>query len=328
MSGENEMKPALLFRLGGLGDLLIALPSICLLKKKYSPCSLTLVCRQEYGLILRETGVVDEIVPLSHRRLASLFASHPFPQELTQWVGEFSLILGWMQKESSLDYKELCSLLGRERCRFFVRDPDYPGQISKYFFEKTLEFLVEEEGSSPSFSDCALLPLSSSQKEDGLELLWEAYRESEEKATKRREKIVVVHPGSGSKSKCWPLENFMEIIHRLSRQGFRGALVTGFAEVELEDKIKRHPLPENWVWLRNPPLLELSGLLSTSALYLGNDSGITHLAAACGTKVVALFQNDLEASWKPYGRTTVLSRESVPEISRESVWEVLSRNLD
>jgi len=295
------------------------------LRKKLSSCSLTLVCREEYGLILKETGVVDEIFSLEQKRLASLFSSPPFSQELTQWLEEFSLILGWMQKESSLNHKELCSFLGRERCRFFFTDPDYPGPISKYFFEKILEYLTEKEGPRPSFSDCTLLPLSSSQKEIGLRLLDNEHTEGNQKITEIKEKAVVVHPGSGSKSKCWPLEDFMEIIHRLSRHGFRGALITGSAETEMEDKLKKQTLPEKWIWLPNPPLLKLAGLLSASALYLGNDSGITHLAAACGTKVVALFRNDLEAAWKPYGQTVVLSGESVSDISPHSVWEAVSQ---
>lgn len=319
------MKSVLLFRLGGLGDLMVALPSIYLLRRKLSSCSLTLVCREEYGLILEKTGVVDEIFPLEQKRLASLFSSPPFSQELNQWLKKFSLILGWMQKESSLNHKALCSFLGRERCRFFFTDPDYPGQISKYFFEKTLEFLFNEEDQSPSFSDCTLLPLSSIQKEDGLRLLDKEHSEGKQKIKEIREKIVVVHPGSGSKNKCWPLEDFMEIIHRLSRHGFKGALITGLAETEMEDKLKKQTLPEKWIWLPNAPLLKLAGLLSASARYLGNDSGITHLAAACGTKVVALFRNDLEAAWKPYGQTVVLSEESVSDISPHSVWEAVSQ---
>jgi ADP-heptose:LPS heptosyltransferase len=325
---ENEMKSVLLFRLGGLGDLLVAFPSIFLLRKKLFPCSLSLVCREEYGLILKETGVVDNLVSSSQASLAPLFESPPYPQELTQWLGEFSLILGWLQKENSLNQKEFCAFLDREKCRFFVAGPDFLGQISRYFFERTREFLSKEEGSSHSFSDCTLMPLSSSQREEGLKLLGEEFTKHKDELELGTYKIVVVHPGSGSKSKCWPLENFLEIINELDQEGYRGALVTGNAEAELENKLKKQALPKRWVWLHNPPLLKLSGLLTVSALYLGNDSGITHLAAACGTKVVALFRNDLEAAWRPYGQTVVLSEESVFDISPHSVWEAVSQILE
>ena len=322
------MKSVLLFRLGGLGDLMVAFPSISLLRKELSSHSLTLVCRNEYGLILEETGVVDEIVSVEQKRFAPLFKSKPYPLELAQWLKEFSLILAWLQKENSLNHKELCSFLGRKRCRFFLLDPDLPGPISKHFFEKTLEFLPSKKGPKSSFSDCILLALSSSQKKAGLGLLGEGVSKEKEELAGRRQKIVVVHPGSGSKTKCWPLENFMKIIHQLSQMGYRGVLVTGFAEIGMEDKLQKHTFPNEWVWLHHPPLMKLSGLLSASSLYLGNDSGITHLAAACGTKVVALFRQDLEAAWKPYGQTTVLSGESISDISAHSVWEAVSQILE
>jgi len=323
-----KMKSVLLFRLGGLGDLMVAFPSIYLLRKKFSSHSLTLVCRHEYGLILEETGVVDEIVSVEQRRLAPLFESRPYPQELARWLKEFSLILGWMQKENSLNHKELCTFLGRERCRFFMLDPDLPGPISRHFFEKTLEYLPEKEGPRPSFSDCTLLPLRSGQIDVELGLLGEGLSKNKKGGVEKREKTVVVHPGSGSKSKCWPLENFLEIIHQLSHMDYRGALVTGFAEIGMEDKLQKQTLPNKWVWLRHPPLVKLSGLLSASSLYLGNDSGITHLAAACGTKVVALFRKDLEAAWKPYGQTVILSGETISDISPHSVWEAVSQILE
>ena len=321
------MKSALLFCLGGLGDLMVAFPSIYLLRKTLFPCSLSLVCREEYGLILKETGVVDNLVSSNQARLTPLFGSPPYPLELTQWLEEFSLILGWLQKKSSLNQKEFCAFLNRKKCRFFFPSPDYSGQISQYYFEKTLEFISKKEGSVPSFRDCTFLPFASRQKGSGARLLDDECPEGNQKITRMEEKTVVVHPGSGGQTKCWPLDNFMTVIHRLSRQKIRGALVTGFAEAALEEELKKQALPNNWVWLRNPSLLRLAGLLAESTLYLGNDSGITHLAAACGTKVVALFRTDLEVAWKPYGRTTVLSGESVSGIALPSVWEVLSRSL-
>jgi ADP-heptose:LPS heptosyltransferase len=326
--GENEMKSVLLFRLGGLGDLMITFPAIFLLREKLSSSLLTLVCREEYGLILKETGVVDEIVSLNHRQLIPLFSSPPYPEELSNWLEGFSLVLGWMQKENSLAHQDLCNFLSTKRCRFFVHDPDYQGSISKYFFGKTLEYLTGIEGPGSSFSDYTRLPISSNQRKAGLRLLGKELSRYRRKGVEKRPKIVVVHPGSGSKSKRWPLENFMEIIHQFGRKGYRGALVTGYAEAELENKLKKQILPKNWVWLRNPPLVKLSGLLSASSLYLGNDSGITHLAASCGTKVIALFQNDLESTWRPYGRVTVLSGESLSDISSASVWEKMNSLLD
>lgn len=298
--------------------MLVALPSMNLLRKALSSCSLTLVCRQEYGLILKETGVVDSIVSADDPKLAPLFASPPYPEDIARRLEGFSVILGWMQKKSLLKLEEFCTSKNKMRCQSLVYDPTSKSPISTFFFQKTAQFLAAEKSSLPSFNQCSLLPLSQQQKQDGLKLLGE-------RALLSFKNIAVVHPGSGSKSKCWPLKNFLKIIPRLARKEFRGALVTGQAEVRLESRIKESSLPPGWVWLRNPPLLKLAGLLQASALYLGNDSGITHLAAGCGTDVVALFRTDLQVPWKLFGRSSVLSGESVADISYTSVWETIKR---
>jgi heptosyltransferase-3 len=313
------MKSVLLFRLGGLGDLLVAFPSIYLLRKKISSCSITLVCRQEYGLILKETGAVDNLVSEGDAHMAPLFAGLPhLDGELVRWLEGFSLIFAWVQKKSSLQIEQSLPLQSRKKCRFFVSDPAYPGQISRYFFDKTAEFLDRDE--APGFNECRILPLSSEQRQDGLTLLGK-------RALKEGEKFVVVHPGSGSAEKCWPVRNFLEIVIQLSRRGIGGVLVTGRAEARMEDVIEKTQLPGNWTWLRYPPLVRLAGLLRSAALYLGNDSGVTHLAAACGGKVVALFREDLADRWRPYGRVSLLRGDPVPRIEIDAVWEAVKARV-
>ncbi|MFQ6069710.1 MAG: glycosyltransferase family 9 protein [Candidatus Aminicenantales bacterium] len=193
----------LLFRMGGLGDLLITFPSINLLRKTLHPCSITLVCREEYGFILKETGVVDNIISAGASKLAPLFASPPYPEDITCWLEGFSMILGWMQKKDSLNLETLCISRFKGRCRFIVCDQAYHGPLSTFFFQKTAEFLPDEKVPLPSFNECLLLPLTTQQKQDGLKLLGE-------KALVSKEKLAVVHPGSGTRDKCWPLKSFLE----------------------------------------------------------------------------------------------------------------------
>jgi len=236
------MKSVLLFRLGGLGDLLVAFPSIYLLRKKLSPCSITLVCREEYGSVLKETGVVDNLISGSDANLAPLFAgSAHLDGELVRWLEDFSLILGWVQKKSSLQIEKSFLFQNRKKCRFFVFDPTYPGQISKFFFDKTAEFLNRSE--ALGFDECSILPLSSEQMQDGLRLLGKG-------DLKEREKMVVVHPGSGSTEKCWPVNNFIKVIIQLGQKGIRGVLLTGMAEERMggtEKEMLPHQLGKAFV---------------------------------------------------------------------------------
>lgn len=299
------MRSALLFRLGGLGDLLVAFPSISLIRKKYPLAGLTLVCREEYGALLQETGVVNQVIRGDSPRLSPLFSGSAAPGEkLTEWLGGFDLIMGWMHGEmnNTLE-KGLTSAALPGLCQFVYYQPEKPEQISRFFFRKTLEALGQDPAGGSTFEECAKLPLN--------------------RARKKGLKLVVIHPGSGSERKCWPLGNFLEVINRLGQKEFKGALVTGEAEKRMESLVEKTALPPGWVWLRSPSLSMLSGLLQEADLYLGNDSGITHLAAASGTESVALFREELVTTWRPYGRVHLLSAATLEEINVESVWKTI-----
>jgi heptosyltransferase-3 len=308
------MRNALLFRLGGLGDLLVAFPAIHLIRKTFPSAGLTLVCREEYGLLLQETGVVDRVVRGDSPRLLPLFAGPSVPQkEMKEWLNGFDLVAGWMQEKSggALEKSVAATSISGER-RFFYYPPESPDEISQFFFRQTSRALAENRPSEFSFDECAQLP-PSPVLDNGPGLI----------KRERGRKFVVVHPGSGSEKKCWPVQNFLEIIARLGQKGAGGVIVTGQAEERMEALIKGTSLPRRWSWLRSPSLVALSALLQEADLYLGNDSGITHLAAACGTEVVALLREDLVTAWRPYGRARLLSARSLEEISVDSVWELI-----
>ncbi len=137
-----------------------------------------------------------------------------------------------------------------------------------------------------------------------------------------------MQPGSWrQQEKCWPLGNFITILELLEKKGIGGVLFTGEAEARMRPILERTDFPPGWSWIHRPSLVDLCQHLLRSDLYLGNDSGVTHLAAACGTQVLALFRKDNEAAWRPFGRCHVLSALSPKEIEIEDVWREVRRLL-
>jgi len=102
------------------------------------------------------------------------------------------------------------------------------------------------------------------------------------------EDMAVIHPFSGSAKKNWPLENF----RALARELERFMMVRWCAGPE-------DPPLEGAVHIDD--LYELACWLARARLYVGNDSGITHLAAAVGAPVLALFGPTDPALWAPRG---------------------------
>jgi lipopolysaccharide heptosyltransferase III len=312
------MKNVLLIRFGGLGDLLVALPSIRLLRGKFPDARLTLACRKQYGELLLDAGVVDEIISEDSPELLPLFDDRPKAETvLPSRLESFDRIVVWTHGGSGLLTKGgIAADVRSGRFHFLKADPRGSIQLSRQFFRKTAE-IIGESGAL-SIDDWAGLPPDRAARTDasGSIIKGEEVR-----------RAVVVHPGSGSESKCWSLENFLEIIRRLGERGIAGWMVTGEAEERMEAALESSALPQGWASMRQPLLAQLASLLSETGLYLGNDSGVTHLAAARGAEVVALFRQDLVAAWEPLGRVHIHIARSLNEIRLESVWETLRRRL-
>jgi ADP-heptose:LPS heptosyltransferase len=105
--------------------------------------------------------------------------------------------------------------------------------------------------------------------------------------------FLALHPGSGSPSKNWPFPRFVETARRLAR-GAPWLLLLGPAEEAVT------PPPDALV-ARGWPLRRLAAAVSAAGLFLGNDSGASHLAAAAGAPTLALFGPTDPAVWAPIG---------------------------
>ncbi len=132
---------------------------------------------------------------------------------------------------------------------------------------------------------------------------------------------VVVHPGSGSPAKNWPVERYVEVVRRLKDQGREVALVLGEADAA-EASVFARELPDVAV-LNGLTLPDLAAVLAECSSFVGNDSGITHLAAAVGLPVVALFGPSDAEKWAPRGRGGVkVLRAPEGELERLTVADV------
>ena len=141
--------------------------------------------------------------------------------------------------------------------------------------------------------------------------------------------FVLIHPGSGSRRKCWPLERFVRLAETC-RSGLAGAgravFVLGPAECEWWGPAGMESLRRSAGVVKCPPLEVLAALADLAVAYVGNDSGPTHLAAAVGTPTVALFGATRPEHFAPRGRAvTVLSAGGMEELALPAVVEALER---
>jgi ADP-heptose:LPS heptosyltransferase len=132
--------------------------------------------------------------------------------------------------------------------------------------------------------------------------------------------FVAVHPGSGSRSKNWPAERYAAVLDALARQHDLPSLIlAGPADDEVLNRLAAHTRQPLNV-LAGRQLTVVAAVLQQARAFLGNDSGLAHLAGQLGLPTLALFGPTDPAVWSPLGpRVRTLRAEPLADLSVESV---------
>ncbi|MDA8423629.1 MAG: lipopolysaccharide heptosyltransferase II [Nitrospiraceae bacterium] len=125
--------------------------------------------------------------------------------------------------------------------------------------------------------------------------------------------IAAIHPFSAVRQRGWPFENFAELAGRISREtGLRPVILGGPGDIQEFDKV-RHLFGNGIIDLVGKcNLRETIALLRQCALFVGNDSGIMHLAAAAGTPLVALFGPQSPVKFGPWSDCAKVIYQGLP----------------
>jgi heptosyltransferase-3 len=128
-----------------------------------------------------------------------------------------------------------------------------------------------------------------------------------------RDGRIVLHPGSGSRDKNYPPELWLEIIKGLKdrshKRSNRIVVLLGPAEEGLLSFFREAVSQMDARLIYCPERDALIELLGQAALYIGHDSGVTHLAAMMGVRVIAIFREGSPEQWRPLGPEVKIIRD-------------------
>lgn len=227
-----------------------------------------------------EAGLADTFFPLDSAEAAEWFA--PIGSDIGRagaWLRSIELVISYIPDD---DGRFRSRLLAAGAGRVLYRSPCVPvGHAVDYFLG-----LLDEFGRPGTAIGRLCLP----DRTVGLRSF----------VAEPGGKIVALHPGSGSRRKNWAPAKFLELAIQVRQEGL-GQPVFLLGEAESECAPLLHdgtpPIP----CIEGIGLLELAGFLRACDAYVGNDSGVTHLAAALGLPVVGLFGPTDPAVWAPRG---------------------------
>lgn len=272
------MERTLVVHSGGIGDLLLAAPAVEMLAKR---SSVALAGIPERGALLQEAGLVEAVYSLDDMSFASIFGT-PAPRFL-QFARQFDRVVVWMRDPDGRIQRAFRTAGVQQVEVYPGLPPDaYTGHAAAYYCE-CLSFEPPTTWRLP----CPARASHASNR-------------------------CLIHPGSGSTTKNWPMENYRALARSLAATGWHLEWIWGPAEREW--LAEAEPLP---------PLQDLNSLaqrLGEAELYVGNDSGITHLASVMGAPTAAIFGPTNPLRWHPIGpRTSVIAHSPFP--SPEAVLE-------
>jgi heptosyltransferase III len=283
----------LLVRAGALGDLVLlrrGVSALCAAGHRA-----TLLAPAAPAAALLGPGGVEDVLAWDGAEVAALLAGEPTRGPVAAALASAEAVVAFTRAAPVL------AALGEKARRLVVRDPSPPvgGPHASRWLAGALEGLGIDPRPEPpnlGFTDAER-------------------RAAESLVAGLPPGFLAVHPGSGSPAKNWPLARFAEAGQQLS-PGRPWLLVLGPAERRVE-------APPGAVVAREWPVRALAAVLARAGLYLGNDSGVTHLAAACGTSTLALFGPTDPAQWAPVGPSAATIRSPTRSLADLTVDEVV-----
>jgi ADP-heptose:LPS heptosyltransferase len=283
---------------GGLGDVILSLPAVALLQNG-SPAARITVAGNIDHLVPVMSGYAERILSLSALPLHYLCVSGSVPESVVKFWRSYDRIVSWTgggDREFTGKFKEIHPNVIVASWR------PAPGE-AKHVSQLFVDSLAMEDGAAAKAVPTPVL-LSSNSRAKGKEWLVEH-------GWNGLDALTALHPGAGSKVKRWPVARFIRLAQHLALQEKRKLLIIeGSAERGLSQLFVSALPSDRAIVFDVMSLTLLAAVLDHCDLFVGNDSGVAHLAAALKVRCVVLFGPTVPQHWAPLGRDVRVLRHT------------------
>jgi heptosyltransferase-2 len=310
----REAQRGILLQPGALGDCVLTLPLAEFMKESLGLGGIDILGHTDYIGFLPGRTCIDGIRSIDSIDLHRLFVeANVFDladrDPLINAFAEYAWIVTFLGEPDS-NFEQ--NLIFTANCSHSAEVITVPAKPPADFSQHITVFFVRqfvEQSGLPLEHEAtkwrkALIEPTNADKQRGTELLKEI-------GIAASAKLVVMQPGSGGKDKCWHLENFLTLAKELGNRDVHVLFLLGPAETDKFSKAQIANVKKVAHCLKDMSLNQVVALLSCADGFVGNDSGVTHLAAALGVRTLAVFGPTDPAVYAPIGpQVSVFARRS------------------
>lgn len=279
----------LVLRPGAIGDTLLTLPALLAVRRRFPGAQVDVFGNPEPLRLGAAVGILDDAGAFGAAWLSDLFGDEPTPR-LRARLEPYDLALVWLHsRDAAEDLARRLETAGVRQAWGLVSFP--PAGSRRHLADHLVDTLAPMGVTGPR-PVVTLLPTGSpllrsvpSRRSEG-----------------ERAPLIVCHPGAGGRHKRWPAARFAALADRFAELGNAVAITHGPADGDAVAAMRAALQKARPDVLDGLSLDDLARVLAEATLYVGNDSGITHLAAMLGVPTLALFGPHDPAYWAPIGQ--------------------------
>jgi len=299
----------LVIRGGAVGDFVLTLPAIRMLRQTLPHCHLEILGYRHIAELALPGGpepgrtYADSVRHIEYGPLAGFFARQGnLAPDLCEYFAGFQQVVSWLFDPDGIFAANLERAGVRNYLGVYekITDHDHASAQLARGLERMAIFLdghcTRLVPDATSEIAAAVWIVENSPAQDGSPL-------------------IAIHPGSGSARKNWPIGNWRRLGDRIASDGARLILIGGEADTAALEALAGSLSQSAPVVARNLPLATLAAVLARCAGYFGHDTGISHIAAAVGVPCTLLFGPTDPAVWGPNGSHVRIVRAPQGDLS-------------
>lgn len=300
----------LVIRGGAIGDFILTLPAIRLLRDAFPDVHLEIMGYRHIIALAENRFYARGVRSIEYGPLSAFFSKMSvLPKELCDYFAGFDQVISYLFDPDGIFHANLATagvnglLHGPPK----ISDSSHAAEQLALPMEQLALFLESPAAEIfPSWEDLAAA--------EALLPDWER-------------PLLVLHPGSGSEKKNWPIESWVALIRKLhsSLKDFLLLILIGESDTERFHRLQAETCDcERVRFFSNLPLPVAGALLKKAGRMIGHDSGMSHLAAAAGCRAVLLFGPTDPQVWAPRNPGVTILRDPSRRLERIELERVFS----